>query len=217
MSPLGWGISLTLLRFWGCIVTWIGWVQNIPVSPTTTTVTTATSTNASNEFNPIIQHCRTPLIELGRGIKETVMGFQVRSAKKALTYRNCLLIVLGGALSHFMEGWFDIRYRNEFTRSWLDVTWQWSTVSRLCLIATMIYSLKDAAERDRLMGTTFIELNVMVGTWALLVGLAQTLNPVGFAAYRGVEMYAFAIPFWLKAYKSLKEKKIQSKSSNNTQ
>lgn len=31
----------------------------------------------------------------------------------------------------------------------------------------MVYSLKDAAERNRLTGTTFIQLNFMVGLWAL--------------------------------------------------
>jgi hypothetical protein len=158
-----------------------------------------------------------PLLELGRGTKDTLLGLQVRSTKKALTYRNCLLIVICGIVSHFMEGLFHLRYRQEFTRTWLDVAWQWSTVSRLFMIATMIYSLKDAAERDRLTGTTFIELNVMIGAWALLVGLAQAMYPVGFAAYRGVEMFAFAIPFWLKAYKSQKEKSTKLKSSGSTQ
>jgi hypothetical protein len=31
----------------------------------------------------------------------------------------------------------------------------------------MIYSLKDAGERDRLKETTFIQLNYMVGLWAM--------------------------------------------------
>jgi type IV secretory pathway TrbD component len=71
------------------------------------------------------------------------------------------------------------------------------------MISTMVYSLKDAAERDRLAGTTFIQMNVMVGLWAVLVGLGVSL---GYSAYTGVEMYAFAIPFFIKALKSQKEK-----------
>ena len=81
------------------------------------------------------------------------------------------------------------------------------------MISTMIYSLKDAAERDRLTGTTFIELNVMVGLWAILVALGQGFYPNGFAAYRGVEMFAFSIPFLTKAYKSVLEKREKKKKS----
>lgn len=146
------------------------------------------------------------LAELVQGTKDTVKGFKVEFSKKALTYRNCMLIVCLGIVSSFMEGLFNIRYQKEFTRTWFEISLQWSAVARLFMIATMIYSLKDAAERDRLTGTTFIELNVMVGAWAVLVGLGQAVYPLGFAAYRGVEMFAFSLPFFLKAYKSLKEK-----------
>ncbi len=41
-------------------------------------------------------------------------------------------------------------------------------MARLALISTMIYSLKDAAERDRLSGTTFIQLNWLLAAWAML-------------------------------------------------
>jgi hypothetical protein len=87
-------------------------------------------------------------------------------------------------------------------------------MGRLFLIAAMIYSLKDAAERDRLTGSTFIQLNVMVGMWSALVGLGQSIYPLGFAAYRGVEMYAFSLPFFTKALKSQKEKDDAKKASS---
>ena len=67
----------------------------------------------------------------------------------------------------------------------------------------MIYSLKDAAERDRLTGTTFIQMNYMVGIWAALVGVALSLRR---SANLGFEMAAFSLPFFLKAFKSQKEK-----------
>jgi hypothetical protein len=70
----------------------------------------------------------------------------------------------------------------------------------------MIYALKDAAERDRLGGTTFVRLNVMVGAWSALVGLGQSVYPLGFAPHRGVFMYAFALPFLTKALKGAKER-----------
>jgi len=75
------------------------------------------------------------------------------------------------------------------------------------MISTMIYSLKDAAERDRLTGTTFIQMNLMIGAWAFLVGIGQSIYPLGFAAHRGVELFAFSCPFFLKALKSAKEKR----------
>lgn len=91
-------------------------------------------------------------------------------------------------------------------RTWFEISLQWSAIGRLFMIASMIYSLKDAAERDRLTGTTFIQLNLLVGVWSALVGLGQSIYPLGFAAYRGVEMYAFSLPFFTKALKSQKEK-----------
>jgi hypothetical protein len=105
-----------------------------------------------------------------------------------------------------------LQYRETFNRTWFEISLQGSAVARLFMISTMIYSLKDAAERDRLTGTTFIQLNIMVGAWALLVALGQAIYPLGFAAYRGVEMFAFSLPFFLKALKSLKEKEAQEKA-----
>lgn len=78
------------------------------------------------------------------------------------------------------------------------------------MLSTMIFSLKDAAERDRLAGTTFIQMNVMVGLWAVLVGLAMSTQA---GAKKGVEMYAFSLPFFIKAFKSQKEKQEKEKKS----
>lgn len=95
---------------------------------------------------------------------------------------------------------------NEFNKSIFEVSLQWGAVARLLMISTMIYSLKDAAERDRLTGTTFIQLNVMVGLWSFLVAIGQSITPFSFQPYRGVEMFAFSLPFFIKAIKSQKEK-----------
>jgi hypothetical protein len=187
---------LTILRLFVSTVAFIGWSNSLG-TPTTANITKL------NILREIIN-------ELGRGVRTTIKGLKVESAKKALTYRNCLLIVCFGIVSSFMEGLFNIRYRNEFTRTLFEITLQWSAISRLFMIATMVYSLKDAAERDRLTGSTFIELNLMIGAWASIVGLGQAIYPLGFAAYRGVEMFAFAIPFLLKAYKSHKEKRTRT-------
>jgi hypothetical protein len=78
----------------------------------------------------------------------------------------------------------------------------------------MIFSLKDAAERDRLTGTTFIQLNRLIGAWAVTVAAGQTLTTGSrVAAYRGIEMAAFGSLFFIKAWKSVREKKGQEASS----
>lgn len=62
-----------------------------------------------------------------------------------------------------------LQYGSALRKTMFDSSLQWSAVSRLFLIATAIFSLKEAAEADRLSrGNTFIQLNLMVGAWALL-------------------------------------------------
>jgi hypothetical protein len=185
---------LTALRLFGTVLAFTGWKRGVVMGA------------GGGDGDKINDTPKQWLGELVQGTKDTVKGLKVKYSKKALTYRNCLLLVCMGIVSSFMEGLFNMRYQKEFTRTWFEISLQWSAVARLFMIATMIYSLKDAAERDRLTGTTFIEMNVMVGAWALLVGLGQAIYPLGFAAYRGVEMFAFSAPFFLKAYKAQKEK-----------
>jgi len=77
----------------------------------------------------------------------------------------------------------------------------------LFLIGTMIFSLKDAAERDRLTGTTFIQLNRLVGAWAVAVAAGQMVTVESRVVLgRGVEMAGFGAWFFLKAWKSVREK-----------
>ena len=165
--------------------------------------------------------------EIVSGMKTTIRGLRVQEKTKAMTYRNILLLVILGIFSSLMEGVYSMRLQRDFavsaavavharyqallTRTWFDISLQWSAMSRLFLVSTMIYSLKDAAERDRLTGTTFVQMNFMIGTWATLVALGQAVYPLGFAAYRGVEMFAIAMPFFIKGLKSLKDKQAKKK------
>ncbi|GKY96145.1 hypothetical protein MPSEU_000574500 [Mayamaea pseudoterrestris] len=119
---------------------------------------------------------RTLIQDFAQDTKETLLGLRVKH--KGALFRN--------AFVHLAIGAFEISLH-------------WSAVARLFMISTIIYSLKDAAERDRLQGTTFIQLNVMVGIWAFLVGIGQTVYPLGFAPKRGAIMFAFAVPFILSA------------------
>lgn len=197
INALAVSFLLTGVKLYGTALALVGWKQGV------------LNDGAVITFAP-----KRMFQELVDGTRETAKGLKVQSSKKALTYRNCLLLVCVGIVSSFMEGLFNIRYQKEFTRTWFEISLQWSAVSRLFMISTMVYSLKDAAERDRLTGTTFIQLNILIGIWAVAVGLGQAIYPLGFAAYRGVEMFAFSFPFFLKAFKSVKEKSEAKKEKS---
>lgn len=182
-------VLLTVLRLYGAALAWKGWEHGV----------------GDSSLNKLWS-------EFVNGTREMIKGLRVQDQKKALTYRNMLVLIVFGTISSFFDGIFILRYMKEFNRSLFDVTLKLSAVGRLLMISTMIYSLKDAAERDRLTGTTFIQLNVLVGTWAVLVGLGQAVFPFGFAANHGVEMFAFGLPFLIKALKSQKEKTETKKS-----
>lgn len=184
-------LILILAQGYGSLLSFLGWRRG--VDPT-----------AIKSIEELAQ-------EVKDGTISTLRGLRVENASKALGYRNCLLIVIAGIFSNVMEGNFNFRYRQALNRSWFDVSLNGSAVSRLCMVATMIYSLKDAGERDRLSGTTFIQLNAMIGIWALLVAMGQSIYPLGFAFYRGVEMGAFSGFFLTKAVKSVMQKQQSKK------
>ncbi|GAX20906.1 hypothetical protein FisN_1Lh440 [Fistulifera solaris] len=186
-------VLLTVVRLYGVALAWKGWEYGVGAG------------SLKGLWDEIVN-----------GTKETVKGLRVKNQRKALTYRNMLFLILMGSISSFFDGIFLLRYLKEFGKSLFEVSLKVSAVGRLLMITTMVYSLKDAAERDRLTGTTFIQLNLLVGTWAVFVGLGQAAFPYGFAANRGVEMFAIGLPFLIKAFKSQKEKleKESSKEEN---
>lgn len=183
-------IVLTLAQGYGIILSFLGWKRG--VDPASTVGLRQIPSHLFNEFRD--------------GLFATLKGLRVDNPKRASTYRNSLLLVLFGIFSTMMEGFFNFRYREALQRSWFEVSLQGSAVSRLSMIATMMYSLKDAAERDRLTGTTFIQLNVMIGFWAFMVGIGQATYPFGFALYRGIKMLALSLLFFTKALKSYVQK-----------
>ena len=77
-----------------------------------------------------------------------------------------------------------------FNRDLLVCTDLW-----LLLGSTILYILKDAAERNRLEGTTFIKLNLMVGLWALGAGVAQGFGDNVFNVRRAGDKLLFAVLF----------------------
>jgi hypothetical protein len=210
---------LLAVHVFGMVVSYTGWKYAVVDVPRMTLVPDdPTATDRANKSNstPISSEIQQLAKELWRGTKSTVEGcWRVQNTKKALTYRNCLLLVLTGCFSHFMDGIFHLRYQDVFHTSWFESSLAWSGVARLFFISTMVYSLKDAAERDRLTGTTFIQINVMIGAWAALVGLGQAINPLGMQGYRGVTMFSLSLPFFIKAIKAIKQKKEMENSPSD--
>jgi len=82
---------ITLVRAYGAVVAYAGWKRGI-------------DPNEKSFFAP-----QKTARELMEGTQATAKGLLVENRKKALTYRNCLLLVLFGMFSSFMEGIFNIR------------------------------------------------------------------------------------------------------------
>jgi hypothetical protein len=183
---LAMSVALFSVRSYGAMVAYQGWERGVnPHSPGT------------NAFTELVE-----------GAKSTFAGLKIQNRKKGLSYANLLLLVVASGISSLMDGIFNIRYLKTFQKTLFDVSLNLSAVSRLFMISTMIYSLKDAAERDRLTGTTFIQMNILVGMWAVLVALGIAASP---GPHRGLEMIAFSLPFFIKALKSQKEKQSKEK------
>jgi len=53
--------------------------------------------------------------EVRGGTDDTLGGLLVKDSKRALTYRNCLLVSMFGTLSAILEGFFNMRVRGMFT------------------------------------------------------------------------------------------------------
>jgi hypothetical protein len=89
--------AMTGLRGFGCVLAFRGWKRGCEtaVDP---------SANGTWTFHDGAR-------ELAKGLKETLLGLKVQSKKKALTYRNCFLLVCFGIFSSFMEGLFNIEVR----------------------------------------------------------------------------------------------------------
>lgn len=89
---------VTVVRLYGVTAAYVGWSRGV-------------DKNETMKFKP-----KKLLRELYKGTIETVKGLRVQTAKKALTYRNCLLLVGVGIFSSFMEWIFDLRVRSRAIR-----------------------------------------------------------------------------------------------------
>jgi hypothetical protein len=91
-----------LVRVYGAALSFTGWKRGVVGAVSGSD--TDNNKNGNNQDLPRIM-----LQEVTTGLVETVKGLRVKNAKKALTYRNCLLLVVAAMFSNFMEGIFDLR------------------------------------------------------------------------------------------------------------
>ena len=145
--------------------------------------------------------------ELIQGIASTLQGIWF-TKKRGAAYRNPLVLVILGMVSSFFEGCFFVTYKMPT----LDTSLWWSAVGRLFLITTMMYSLKDAADRERLSGTTFIQLNFMMFVWLFTVGIAQSLRVGEPFLLSKASLLPLSIPFLIETCRYQMEKYNKSHS-----
>lgn len=157
--------------------------------------------NSDEQKNNVFQFL---IRETWTGMKESWYGFKSEE-KDVNIYRTLFVLVfffgLGNnvmSLYHF----FKVKSASPF-----QISIYVSAIARLSMISTIIYTLKDAAERKRLSGTTFIQLNFMLGLWAAAVGVSEGLFKGTFVIRKALTMLMVSGPFFIKGFQSLEEKK----------
>ena len=138
--------AMTVIKGWGCTLAYEGWKTGVQES----------NDNASS-LSP-----KQMLSAFGKGIKSTMFGIY-NTPRKGFVYLIYLLLVLVAGFSAVMEAQFYLKYNAPV----FNISLQWSALARLSFVASIVYSLKDASERNHLTGTTFITLNFMIALWAL--------------------------------------------------
>lgn len=142
----------------------------------------------------------TLLQDFAKGIESTIKGtFSDPKNMKSLGYLVALLMVASMKLLKLKE--IIIAARSAVAAK--DIAMSLARFNRLSLLALMIYTLKDAADRDRLGGTTFIQLNYLC---ALILGIVGVLGG-GVMSPLGGANVAFAAFFAMNGLSSYLGKK----------
>lgn len=103
----------------------------------------------------------TVLTDVKEGIQSTLQGLTVIKAKSAGYMLGTLLL---GSLSFIKaKEIFDMLFfpSAEIPTTYFLICTRLLRLARLKLMATILYTLKDASDRDRLSGTTFVQLNFL--------------------------------------------------------
>ncbi|KAK1742010.1 hypothetical protein QTG54_007583 [Skeletonema marinoi] len=132
----------------------------------------------------------TMLQDFIKGVKSTIKGIcSDPKNMKSFGYWSATLMVVTMKLFKLK----DIINALQSAAASKDIAMSLARFNRLSLLALMIYTLKDAADRDRLSGTTFIQLNYLCALVLGIVGVVGggVMSPLGganvaFAAFFAV-------------------------------
>lgn len=138
--------------------------------------------------------------DFAKGITSTVKGtFSDPKNLKSLGYLISFLMVASMKLLKLKE----IIDAARSAVASKDIAMSLARFNRLSLLALMIYTLKDASDRDRLGGTTFIQLNYLC---ALVLGIIGVLGGGVMSPFGGANV-AFAAFFAMNGLSSYLGKK----------
>ena len=148
------GVSLIMIQFTklitGC-VSFIGWEYSVPGG-------------FGKMWNERVKNI---MKEVYKGCYDVYKNYPVTEERPATFYRTFwVILTLGNLIFNIPELVFNLQQGGAGSLFSLPVSLSISSIARLGLLSFILYVLKDAAERKRLEGTTFIKLNLMVGMWA---------------------------------------------------
>lgn len=103
-----------------------------------------------------------PVKELRKGIVSTLKTLWP-TKEGGTMYRNFLMVFIAECFHTLYKVVIGLR-----TSGLLEASLLTGAFARRVLIATMLYSLKDAGERGRLQGTTFIKMDYLIALWLFL-------------------------------------------------
>lgn len=133
--------------------------------------------------------------EAGAGCRRAWRVMPVTQERPATFYRTFFVFAMLGNLAFNVPALaFDLRQGTGLFS--LPASLAVSSIARLGLLSALLFALKDAAERKRLDGTTFITLNMMIGLWSFGVGIAKGMaDPGPFNIRRAFYRLLFGLPF----------------------
>ncbi len=121
---------------------------------------------AADGFGDAFRRMKNISIEIFSGCRSVWNTLPVTEERPATFYRTFFIfIILGNIAFNFPQMFYNLKQGAGLFS--LPISLTISSIARLCLLSTVVYVLKDASERKRLEGTTFIKLNTIVGLWAI--------------------------------------------------